>query len=164
MTRPPSHWTEADLAYYELVHGFKRGNKTGCAAAAAVLGKAPGTVCNEANPEIHTHKPDLNGIIALELAAGEFPVLYAHAHECHHACYPLPDPDENVSDVELLKALTEWNAAIGRTMQQINATFEDNKVEPHEVRAVVQRLHTQMRRGLEFVERLRMIQEPEADA
>lgn len=162
MSHLPDDLAAWERAAYETVHAHVgRGGRRGSVALAPVLNLAPRSISNMVNPEMNNAKLGVRDAIAIMAATGDYRLLQAIALDCQHVCWQVPDPGEVVDDIELLERLTAWQSAIGETMAEIHRAFADRRIEAHEVRALVERLHVQMRRGLEFCERFKAVQEPE---
>ena len=164
--RCPAHWTALQFAAYTLAHGYRRGGKTGCEALAPFVGKAAHSLCNEVNPDYQGAKLGLDDAVALELAADRYPILQSHAAACRHVCFRLPDPALPIGDAALLDKFAEWQAALGQTCLQIrDALAPDgpagNGVAQSELLEIWAAFHAHMTRGMELVEYLRAMAEPE---
>ena len=164
--RKPAHWTRLQYAAYQLAHGYRRGGKTGCEALAPFVGKAAHSLCNEVNPDYQGAKLGLDDALALELAADRYPILHAHAAACRHVCTRLPEPEHPIGDAELLDKFTEWQAAIGTTCGEIHEALGEGGpagcgIAKLELLTVWAAFHRHMTKGMELLECLKAMAEPE---
>ncbi len=159
MTRsnPPETWTPLQLAQWRTVHEFqdRTTGRRGAAALAPKLGKSPATLSNEVNAGMESHKQGLEDSVTLQALAGDFRILLAYAAELGHLAVPLPDFDRSeVSDVRLLEQLTAWQAAMGRTMQQIHDALADGDVDTDEAEGIRHHFFAHMGEGVKFLHRI----------
>jgi len=159
MTRnnPPDTWTPLQLAYWRTVHQFRdpRTGRRGAAALAPKLGKSAATLSNEVNADMPSHKAGLEDSVTLQAVTGDYRVLQTYAAELGHLAVPLPDFDRSaVSDVALLGQMTAWQAAMGRTMQQIHDALADGDVDADEAEGIRYHLFAHMTEGLRFLHRI----------
>ena len=99
--------------------GLVRRFKGGADALGALLGKGPGVLSNELNPNCHHAKLGLVDAVRMELFANDDAILRAHAHLLGRVCYVLPAPDALIGDVALLEAFSRWQTANGATCDTI---------------------------------------------
>lgn len=170
----PAHWNDLQWAGYRLIHEFRFGDLDGVEAAALYLGKQKHTLYNEANADYPGAKLGLVDAVHLEAEACQgHPeralLLHAHAAMCGHACWPLPDLRSLVCDTELLSQFAEWQAAIGRTCDELHHAFTKespggSRITRAEIAAVKARGFEQIREFMVFLDRLDSISEPERGA
>ena len=153
MSHIPSHWTPVQRAAYKMVHEFRHGDKEGAEALGPLVGKAPGTICNEVNPNVTTHKLGLEDTITYEHATRDYRPLQAHAQTLHHICISLPEIS-NASDIEVLNKFSNWQSKMGATCQVIHQAFDDHRISEEEVRTIREYGQVHMRAFLELVHRL----------
>jgi hypothetical protein len=107
--------TALTRAAKSLVHRFPgRADALG-----ALLGKGPGVLSNELNPNCYHAKLGLVDAVRMELFADDDAILRAHAHLLGRVCYVLPAPDSLIGDVALLEGFSRWQAANGATCDTI---------------------------------------------
>ncbi|KAF1064917.1 phage regulatory CII family protein [Burkholderia gladioli] len=115
-------------AAHKVIHGYPGG----CESLAPRLGMAPQVLRNKANPNTESHHLTLTNVVeATELADNDL-ILETWARERGYVLVKMPTAD-NCSDgevVELMAKVWETNGDIGR---EITRTFEDGRVERHEV-------------------------------
>lgn len=104
-----------ERAAQKMVHNYPGGGD----ALGALLGKRPGVLNNEVNPECTHAKLGLVDAVLAELFADDDTILLAHAHLLGRVCYVLPAPDSLIGDVALLEAFSRWQAANGATCDTI---------------------------------------------
>jgi hypothetical protein len=154
----PDHWTPVQRAAWRTVHEFRRGAQSGANAIGPLVGKAPGTISNEVNPDVPSHKLGLDDAVALQHATADYRILGAMASSLHHIAMPLPDYAP-CSDVELLIKFSEWQARMGRTCEHIHDALADSKITQAEADRVRRAGHHQMRAFFEFLHRLETLVE-----
>lgn len=160
----PAHWTPIQVAAYRTVHEYadrKAGPKgpKGAAALGPKMGKSAATLSNEVSPDVPTHKYGLEDSITVQLLTGDYRQLHAYAAELHHVAIALPDFD-TVSDVELLNQFAEWQAALGRTCQEIHKSLADGQVDPIELQQVKAKGFAHIAKFFQFLQRMEQIAEP----
>ncbi len=147
-------WTPTQAACYDLIH------HVGADKVADFLGKAAKSVANEANPNYPDAKLGFEDMVEIEVWQQDYRPLYAHAQRCHHVCLPLPDPERIVADMAVLESFAEWQAALGMTCQEIRDALRDGKMTRAEGRRITAAFYEHMKRGLEFLEHVHAIEEP----
>lgn len=158
----PDHWTPVQRAAWRTVHDYRRGSQSGATAIGPLVGKASGTISNEVNPDVPSHKLGLDDAVALQHATGDYRILEAMASSLHHVAMPLPDY-ALCSDVELLIKFSEWQSRMGRTCEHIHDTLADGKITRQEAERIRRAGYRQMQAFLEFLHRLETLVE-EGDA
>lgn len=154
----PEEWTDLQRAEYLTVHEFERNGRRGAQAVAPIVGKSPATLSNEVNPNMETHKLGLDESVVLQTATDDYRILEAYALDLGHIVIPMPDFPP-VSDLELLNQYAEWQAALGRTNQEIRDCLEDGAVEAFELAAIQRRAHEHMAAFQMFLQRLESLVE-----
>ena len=117
------HWPAPISAAWELVHSFEADGKKGAEAMAPRIGKRPHVLSNEVNADYPDAKLGLLTAYFIECEAGRFDILHAYAAMHGHACWQLPKPNTVYGDLDLLARFSEWQAAMGKTCNQIHAAF-----------------------------------------
>ncbi len=155
-SHPGADWTPLQQAAWLTVHEFRGhgpGTPSGARALAAATGKSAGTISNEVNPDVLTHKLGLEDATLYQLLSHDHRMLHAQAATLHEVCVPLPD-FSRVSDVELLTAYADWQAFIGQTCGAVRDALADHRIERHEVEEIRQRGNKHVQRFFEFMSRL----------
>ncbi|MBU9403541.1 phage regulatory CII family protein [Burkholderia multivorans] len=132
-------------AAYAVVHDYPGGSES----LAPRLGLSGAMLRNKVNPNNDTHKLSLAEAARIADVTNDDRILEAWARERGYALVEIPSP-ENCSDgeiIELMAKTWETNGDIGK---EIIRTFEDGRVEKHEVLRVKERTwkHFQMLLGL----------------
>ncbi|SMG00356.1 phage regulatory CII family protein [Burkholderia singularis] len=132
-------------AAYAVVHDYPGGSES----LAPRVGLSGAMLRNKVNPNNDTHKLVLAEAVRITDVANDDRILDAWARERGYALVKIPSA-ENCSDgeiVELMAKTWETNGEIGK---EIIRTFEDNRVERHEVLRVKERTwkHFQVLLGL----------------
>ena len=146
----------------DLVHHFPGGGD----ALGALLGKRPGVLNNEINPNLHGPKLGLIDAARAEAFAQSYPILHAYARFHGFVCYRLPAPDIAVGDLSLLEAFARWQGANGATCEEIRRAVDpDSDLGPGisceevaRIAAAGERLAVEW---LELLARFRQIAQPE---
>ncbi|WP_186079322.1 phage regulatory CII family protein [Burkholderia gladioli] len=137
-------------AAHKVIHGYPGG----CESLAPRLGMAPQVLRNKANPNTESHHLTLTNVVeATELADNDL-ILETWARERGYVLVKMPTAD-NCSDGEVIALIArtwETNGAIG---QEVNATFEDGRVEAHEVDKIEQKAWRHFRAVVDLVARIR---------
>lgn len=120
------------------------------------LGKRPGVLPNEINPNQHGHKFGLFDAIRLMKLSGDFQILRAIAAELGYSTYFLGDYS-GISDVELLNCYSQFHAEIGDVNCAISESLEDGDIEQHEFERIERELQQVFSAALELLERLRAL-------
>jgi hypothetical protein len=141
------------LAAYRTVRDFRRGGRRGAQALAPMLGKAPGTLSNEVNPDVTTHKLGVEDAVAVMLAAGDFQLADAIEAELGRVATPMPD-FADVSDMELLDAWADWHRDTGETAGAIKAALADGRIDRQELDAIKKEVFEDFQRELALLQRL----------
>lgn len=157
-TAIPDHWTPVQRAAWRTVHEYRRNSSAGANALGPLVGKSPGTLSNEVNPDVASHKLGLDDAVALQHAADDYRVLHAMAASLHHAAIRLPDYS-GCSDVELLIKFTEWQSRLGSTCQEIHNALTDSRITRDEADRIRAAGQYHMQAFLEFIHRLETLVE-----
>ncbi len=120
------------------------------------LGKRPGVLPNEINPNQHSHKLGLFDAIRLIKLSGDIQILRAIAAELGYSIYFLGDYS-GISDVELLNCYSQLHAEIGDMNRAIAESLEDGDIEQHEFERIERELQQVFTAALELLERLRAL-------
>lgn len=123
-----------DKAAYDTVHDYKnpRTGKKGAVGLGQVVGMPHSTLQNKVNPAMELQYLGLKEARALMLASGDHRILHQLAQDLGEACFPLPTSDF-VGDLDVLEALTKWQAEIGETAQKLRDIYADGSVDAEEV-------------------------------
>ncbi len=154
----PDHWTPIQIAAWHTVHDYRRANRAGAQAIGPLVGKSPGVISNEVNPEITSHKLGLDDAVALQHATNDYRILKSMASSLHHVTVQLPDYCA-CSDVELLTKFSDWQARMGYTCREIHTALDDGEVTPAEVAAIKLAANHHMEGFFEFLHRLETLVE-----
>ncbi|WP_153135152.1 phage regulatory CII family protein [Paraburkholderia agricolaris] len=123
----------------DTLHAVAHDYKGGCESLAPRIGMSAAVLRSKVNVGNETHKPTLAEAVRITEIADDDRVLEAWARERGYVLVKLPDAD-NCSDgavLELMAKTWETNGEIGK---EVNRTFEDNRVEKHEVARVKDRV------------------------
>lgn len=120
------------------------------------LGKRPGVLPNEINPNQHGHKFGLFDAIRLIQLTHDVQILRSIAGELGYSIYFLGDY-HSVSDVELLNCYSQFHAEIGDMNRAISDALEDGDIEQHEFDRIEKELQEVFAAALELLERLRAL-------
>ncbi|MFD1556009.1 phage regulatory CII family protein [Paraburkholderia silviterrae] len=116
----------------DTVHAVAHEYPGGCESLAPRLGMSAQVLRNKVNPNTDTHHVTLMNVVDMTVKTDDDRVLEAWARERGYALIKLPTP-ENCADgevIELMAKTWETNGEIGK---EVNRTFEDGRVERHEV-------------------------------
>lgn len=148
--------SNVDLAIYNTVHDFRRGELRGAAGLAELLGKNPGTFANKANPAMPGHHFTAPELIAIMNQARDYRILHAVAHACHHSAIYLDDYSD-VSDMALLDAYAAMHKEIGETAGVIREAIADGKITREEFNEIDREFTEDIRAMLELRARLQTL-------
>ena len=132
------------------------GKDGGADAIAAETGKSRGTVFNELNWKMPTHKLGLADSIIYQLVTQRFDVLQEYAAALGHVATPLGD-FSRVSDVELLNLYSDWHAKLADVHRSITKALADGRIERHEHQDIIKAFHRSVAVALEFIFRVEAI-------
>jgi hypothetical protein len=118
-------------AAYAVAHDYPGGTES----LAPRLGMSGAVLRNKVNQNNTTHHLTLAEAVRMSDITGDLRVLQAWAREAGMALMEIPQP-ENCSDGEVLEMMAESMKTFGDVGHQITRTFEDGRVEQHEVRRV----------------------------
>ncbi len=121
-----------------------------------LLGKRPGVLPNEINPNQHGHKFGLFDAIRLMKLSNDIRILRSMAAELGYSLYFLGDYS-GISDVELLNCYSQFHAEIGDMNRAIAESLEDGDIEQHEFNRIEHELQQVFTAALELLERLRAL-------
>lgn len=146
---------DLDVAVHGTVHGYVDPvtRKRGAVALAPLVAMAAGTLSNKANPTMPEHKLGLAESIAVQVAAGDYQILYAYARSLRHCAWPLPAVS-NGGDVELLDAYAAVHECAGEKAAQIRQALADRRITAPEVAAIRAAFDAEVRAGLAMLARL----------
>lgn len=120
------------------------------------LGKRPGVLPNEINPNQNSHKFGLMDAIRLMKLTNDIQILRAIASELGYSLYFLGDY-HSISDVELLNSYSNWHAEIGDVNRAISEALEDGDIEKHEFERIERELQETFSAALELLNRIRAL-------
>ena len=125
--------TDAQIARYNLVHKFKKGNKKGAEALAPLVNMNTGTLNNKVNYNLDSHHLTADENVAIQAATGNFEPIKADAIALGGVFTKLPEHIEDFNDDELLKAYLAMVKDIGETADMFNKAMEDGKIDAQEL-------------------------------
>lgn len=127
-------------AAYAVAHDYPGGTES----LAPRIGMSGAILRNKVNPNNSTHHLSLAEALRMSEITGDRRIAESFARELGLVCVELPIP-ENCADadvIELMAKTWETNGDIGR---EVNKTFEDGRVEHHEVKRVKDRVWEHIR-------------------
>jgi hypothetical protein len=136
-------------AAYAVAHDYPGGTES----LAPRLGMSGALLRNKVNQNNTTHHLTLAEAVRMSDITNDLRILESWAKQAGRALFELPVP-ENCADadvIELMARTWETNGDIGR---EVNETFKDGRVEPHEVRRVKDSAWTHMVTLLSMVTRI----------
>lgn len=150
-----------DKAAYDTVHDYTnpRTGKKGAVGLGPVVGMPHSTLQNKVNPSMDFQHLTLKESRTLMLATGDHRMLRQLARDLGEACVPLPSLDV-VGDLDVLEALTEWQAETGETAQKVRDIYADKRIELGEVEELRRELIEDFEKGLALLDRIRAQAEP----
>lgn len=117
------HFSNLELAKYDLVHQFRGG----AVALAARAGMNAGTLSNKVNPSVETHHLTVDEGVRLQNIAGDFRLLHAEAEALGHVAIRVADW-QGVSDTELLDALLLYHQELGETAAALRSALDSGRI------------------------------------
>lgn len=120
------------------------------------LGKRPGVLPNEINPNQRSHKFGLFDAIRIMHLTGDAQILRAIAATLGYSIYSLGDYS-GISDVELLNCYSQFHAEVGDMNRAIAESLADGDIEQHEFERIENELQQVFAAALELLERLRAL-------
>jgi hypothetical protein len=154
-----------DQAIYETVHGYKDPNsgKKGVQPLAKMTGMIPSTLQNKSDRKQDTHHLSVKEARAVMLVTNDFRILQAMASEVGYAAVPLP-ANAFPADMDMLGAWADWSAEIAQTVEQVKSALEDGTITQEEILAILMELIEDFERGLEMLDVLKGMAEPDGNA
>lgn len=143
-----------DAAVYSTVNDYVDPvtKQRGATALAPKVGMKPGTLSNKANP-LQDAQLGLCESVPIQLAAGNFEILYAYAQQLGHCAYALPRA-ENVDDLELLDTYCELHQKVGLLAANLRSALRDRRVTRDELPPILQSFDQLVRAGLGVIARM----------
>jgi hypothetical protein len=143
-------------AAYAVAHDYPGGTES----LAPRIGMSGAVLRNKVNPNNSTHHLTVAEALRISQITGDVRIVQALARELGMALIEIPNADQCAdSDViELMAKSLQTHGEIGR---EINKTFEDGRVEHHEVARVKDRVWSHMVTVLGLVGRIEGMAEPE---
>ncbi len=126
-------FTDAQIARYNLVHDFKKGNKRGAAALSPLVGISPGVLNNKVNYNLDSHHLTVDENISLIAATKNYEPIKADAAALGGVFFLLPPEIENFNDDELLKIYLDMVKDIGETADTFNKAMADGVIDAIEL-------------------------------
>lgn len=127
-------------AAYAVAHDYPGGTES----LAPRIGMSGALLRNKVNPNNSTHHLTLAEALRMSEMTGDVRIAEAFARELGLMCIEMPTP-ENCADADVIEMMAktwETNGEIGR---EVNKTFEDGRVEQHEVKRVKDRVWDHIR-------------------
>ena len=152
-----------DLVIYETVHEYvnPKTGKKGAVGLAPVVDMHASTLQNKSNPtESFTHIT-VREARKIMHATGDHRILHQLAADLGEACVALPSLDA-VGDIDVLEALTSWQAETGETAAKERDIYSDRVVRMSEVEELRLELIQDYERGLALLDVIKKQAEPEA--
>lgn len=115
----------------------------GCESLAPRIGMSAAVLRSKVNPNTETHHFTLANAVSVTEMANDDRILEAWAHERGYVLVKMVET-EQCSDsavLELMAQVWETNGEIGK---EVNRTFEDGRVESHEVAKIKDRIFAHM--------------------
>lgn len=151
-----------DRAIYETVREYRHpvSGKRGGSALAPVMGMEQGTLLNKANPNSAYAHLSVKEARQVMLASGDCRILFTLANEVGYVCVPVPSL-EVVGDLDVINALTEWQAEIGETAQKVRDIYADKVVKRSEVEELRKELDEDYQKGMALLNQIAGQAEPD---
>ena len=118
-------------AAYAVAHDYPGGTES----LAPRLGMSGAVLRNKVNPNNTTHHLTLAEAMRMSEITGDRRIAEALARHLGLVCMEIPAA-ENCADGEVVEMMAESMKTFGDVGLEINRTFEDGRVEMHEVRRV----------------------------
>lgn len=127
-------------AAYAVAHDYPGGTES----LAPRLGMSGAVLRNKVNPNNTTHHLTLAEALRISEIAADSRIAIAFARQMGLTCIEVPEPEHcaDADVIELMAKTWETNGEIGR---EVNKTFEDGRVESHEVKRVKDRVWDHIR-------------------
>lgn len=151
----PAHWSPLITAAHNAVASYQHNGKSGAVAMAERIGKPARVINNETNDDYDGAKLGLTTAYLIDCELANPAILYKYAELLHHVCFPLPTPEINSSDDELLSKFSQWQAAMGKTCIAINEALADGRITKKESSLITDAGFAHMRKFMEFVETIK---------
>ena len=88
---------------------------------------------DELNPHRPAAKLGLQTAVDMEVLAGDYRILYAHALACQHFP-PLPMPDAMPAEAPCLRTLSDLSGHFVAVVQEVTGDLADNRVSDNELK------------------------------
>jgi len=149
-----------------FVRAYESEEGRGATAMAKAQGRSIKLVANETNPNYEGAKYAIEEAIDAELIADIYPLLHMHARVTGHVCFRMPKPDKPLGDLDLINAITQFQADNGRTCETIKNALDPNgpggtAIMPDEVIAIAEAGYEQASTLMALIEQFKLLQEPE---
>ena len=127
--------TPAD-ALYKTVSNYPGGAE----ALAPRLGMSPQILRNKANPNNHTHHPNLNDIEQIMSFTGDVSVLHSLAKSQNYTCTQILAEGE-ANDMAVLEHISKVWKTNGHVGNEVHCALEDGRVSVHELARIRDAIH-----------------------
>lgn len=132
----------------------------GCESLAPRMDVSAAVLRSKVNPNVQTHHLTLKEAVRMTAITGDTRILQAWARELGLAVVEIPNP-ESCADSDVIELMARSLQTHGEIGREINKTFEDGRVERHEVARVKDRVWSHMVTVLGLVGRIEGMAEPE---
>lgn len=146
-----AHFDDLAIAGHGLVHDFPGG----AAKLGPLVGVAPGTLCNKANPH-QEHDFTLREAVRLSAVTGDMRLIDAVERLLGRVAVPVDDY-QGSSDVDLLSRWADWQAELGESARTIRDALADGRIEQAELREIKRELFEDFAAALALLQRLEAI-------
>lgn len=148
-----AHFDELDLAGHDLVHRYPGG----APRLAPLVGMAPGTLSNKANPH-QDHDFTVRELVRLTAITRNFGLLDAAERLLGRVGVAVGDFSGS-SDTELLTRWADWQAEIGQTSRTISDALADGRISAGELGHIKREMFEDFAAALALLQRLEAIAE-----
>jgi hypothetical protein len=126
---------EQTLNILDTAHAVAHEYDGGCESLAPRMGVSAQVLRNKVNPNIATHHLTLAEALRMSDLANDRRILETWARHLGMALIEVPHAD-NCADSDVIEMMSESMKTFGDIGNEITRTFEDGRVEQHEVRRV----------------------------
>lgn len=143
-------------AAYAVAHDYPGGTES----LAPRLDMSGAVLRNKVNPNNTTHHLTLAEALKISQITSDLRIVHALARELGLVCVQMPAPDE-CADSDVIEFMARSWETHGEVGAEVKRTFEDGRVERHEVRKVKDKAWSHIVTLLGLVGRIEGMAEPE---
>ncbi len=126
------------------------------AGLAKEIGRTLGTFRNQCSPDQQDHWINLRDLVKILETTGDLEILHTLARRFNHVCIPVPDGSGG-SDMEVLKAWSEWKTEQAETVTAIDQVLEKGHATTRQLDLIEREMHQDFEKEIRLMNRLKSL-------